>query len=229
MQDHNKPDRAPIAFPRRTLLRGSALLAGGVAITAETARGLAAGVRPEHRDAWLALFQDASPTAIEDYTPTALTEDEFATLGAAVGRIIPTDDIGPGAVEAGVHVFIDRALVGPYADLLPVYQAGLAAIAAGAGNGSFAELTADEQDQLLTQVEGNELADAPEGFFGLLLEHTRQGMFGDPIYGGNVNFAGWDLIGYPGIKLIWSEEEQEIDAVVTPEHVSVEEYGGTGW
>ena len=35
----------------------------------------------------------------------------------------------------------------------------------------------------------------------MLLEHTREGMFSDPIYGGNVNFAGWDLIGYPGIKL----------------------------
>lgn len=225
MQDHNKPDRVPIAFPRRTFLRGSALLAGGAAVSVDAARALAAGVAPERREAWLALFQEGTPTALEDYTPVSLTEEEIATLRAAVGRIIPTDEIGPGADEAGVHVFIDRALFGPYADLLPVYQAGLAALAAN----NFADASATEQDDLLTQAEGNELADAPEGFFALMLEHTRQGMFGDPIYGGNVNFAGWDLIGYPGIKLIWREEEQELNAQVEPEHVSVEEFGGTGW
>jgi hypothetical protein len=30
--------------------------------------------------------------------------------------------------------------------------------------------------------------------------HTLQGTFGDPYYGGNANFVGWDLIGYPGIR-----------------------------
>ena len=54
-------------------------------------------------------------------------------------------------------------------------------------------------------------------------------MFGDPVYGGNQNFAGWDLIGYPGIKLVWSEADQQIDAVVKPLHISVKQYGGVGW
>ena len=37
-------------------------------------------------------------------------------------------------------------------------------------------------------------------FFALVLNHTRQGMFGDPYYGGNANFVGWDLLGYPGVR-----------------------------
>ena len=51
-------------------------------------------------------------------------------------------------------------------------------------------------------------------------------MFGDPIHGGNKDFAGWDLIAYPGVKLVWTAEEQAIDAVVIPEHASVAEFGG---
>jgi gluconate 2-dehydrogenase gamma chain len=192
-------------------------------------RGLAAGVSPENRERWLALFQESTPVAIEDYTPVALTDEEFATLRAAVNRIIPSDDLGPGADEAGVPIFIDRALVGPYAGQLEMYQAGLAAIAGATETGTFAELIEDEQDEILVQAEEQGLSDDTAGFFGLLLEHTRQGMFGDPIYGGNINFAGWDLIGYPGIKLIWAEEEQQLNVDVQPEHTSVEEYGGTGW
>jgi len=42
------------------------------------------------------------------------TEAEAAFVTAAVGRLIPADDLGPGAVEAGVPVFIDRQLAGPY-------------------------------------------------------------------------------------------------------------------
>jgi hypothetical protein len=34
----------------------------------------------------------------------------------------------------------------------------------------------------------------------MVLNHTRQGTFGDPYYGGNANFVGWDLIGYPGVR-----------------------------
>jgi hypothetical protein len=51
-------------------------------------------------------------------------------------------------------------------------------------------------------------------------------MFGDPMYGGNTGFSGWDLIQYPGLKLTWAPEEQEIGTVVTPAHRSVAEQGG---
>ena len=35
-------------------------------------------------------------------------------------------------------------------------------------------------------------------------------MFSDPYYGGNANFIGWDLIGYPGIRMVVSVEEQSM-------------------
>jgi hypothetical protein len=162
-------------------------------------------------------------------SPAALTAGELSTLRAVVGRVIPADDLGPGAAEADVHIFIDRSLAGPNAADLATYQAGLAALENAAETGGFANATPAAMDALLAKAEAGTLDGVPAGFFALLLELTRQGMFGDPVYGGNRDFVGWDLIGYPGIKLEWTAAEQEIDAEVAPKHVSVARYGGQGW
>jgi len=37
-------------------------------------------------------------------------------------------------------------------------------------------------------------------FVPLLAMHTRQGFYADPIYGGNRDRTGWDVIGFPGPK-----------------------------
>jgi hypothetical protein len=66
----------------------------------------------------------------------------------------------------------------------------------------------------------------PKEFFQTLITHTRIGMFCDPVWGGNVNFAGWDLMGYPGIKLVWTAEDQAVNSTPKPEHISVAQYGG---
>src|ERR1700722_19900989 len=42
------------------------------------------------------------------------TEAEALIVVAAASRIFPSDDAGPGAQEAGVVIFIDRQLAGPY-------------------------------------------------------------------------------------------------------------------
>jgi gluconate 2-dehydrogenase gamma chain len=229
MNDPTPTDRVRLSvLPRRQLLRDTAFLAGGAVATGAVfpAGALAAGVVPERVAAWLELVAQGTPAALDSYEPVALTSGELETLKAALARIIPADDLGPGAVEAGTFVFIDRSLAGANADTLPIYQVGLAALDAAAGSDGFAALDDGKRDDLLTQAESDELADIPPGFFALLLEHTRQGMFGDPIYGGNRDFVGWDLIRYPGIKLVWTEEEQEINVDVEPAHTSVAEFGG---
>ena len=57
-------------------------------------------------------------------------------------------------------------------------------------------------------------------FFAMVRTHTLQGTFGDPYYGGNANFIGWDLIAYPGIRLNVSVEDQRLGAKLTPTHKS---------
>lgn len=208
-------------IPRRTIVQGGVALAGGAAAGVLAPRASSAASRREQWRAWVVSRGAGTPVALDDYLPIALTDTEMVTLMAAIDRLIPPDDLGPGASDAGVHVYIDRLLSGRSIAFLPTYQQGLAALNAG---GDFAQATPDDQDALLTSAEAGDLADAPAGFFPLLLEHTRQGMFCDPIHGGNREFAGWDLIRYPGIKLVWSADDQAIGAEVPAEHVSVEQY-----
>lgn len=214
--DHRKAT-LPATFPRRQLLKGSALLAAGASPLGIPLRSLAAqtsaGATPV-----------ASPVPVVDYLPSALSNDEFATLKAVVARIIPSDELGPGAVEAGVQIYIDRALGTTQASSLDAYRSGLKALDAAAGADGFAAASPEQQDSVLKTAEAGKLSGDPGGFFAMVLEHTRQGMFSDPVHGGNANFVGWDLMGYPGIKLIWSEQDQQINATPSPEHISVAKF-----
>ncbi|HWE60199.1 MAG TPA: gluconate 2-dehydrogenase subunit 3 family protein, partial [Chloroflexota bacterium] len=55
-------------------------------------------------------------------------------------------------------------------------------------------------------------------FLALVIRHTREGMFGDPAYGGNRDLAGWRLLGFPGVQLSYTAEEQ-MGAPVAREHI----------
>ena len=61
-------------------------------------------------------------------------------------------------------------------------------------------------------------------FFNLLRTHTIEGTFCDPYYGGNANFVGWDLIGYPGVRTIVGPDEQRMDETPAPNHRSAYDY-----
>ncbi|HWV23471.1 MAG TPA: gluconate 2-dehydrogenase subunit 3 family protein [Thermomicrobiales bacterium] len=220
MHDHDSSRWERPAFPRRRLIQGSALLAGASAFRIPL-REVAAQATPGATPVGSPI---ASPVPVAEYVPSSLTTAEYAILRAAVDRIIPADDLGPGAGDAGAQVYIDRALSDRKTASLTSYQQGLKALDTAAGTGGFVALATDKQDEILTTAESGKLADAPDGFFAMLLEDTREGMFSDPVHGGNANFAGWDLMGYPGIKLVWSEQDQQINSTPTPEHISVAKY-----
>ena len=59
-----------------------------------------------------------------------------------------------------------------------------------------------------------------------MLNHTQQGTFGDPYYGGNANFVGWDLLGYPGIRtMVSAAEQQQLEKhALKPNHKSADDY-----
>jgi gluconate 2-dehydrogenase gamma chain len=159
-----------------------------------------------------------------------LTPAEADTLEAITARLIPTDANGPGAAEARAASYIDRALGGALADFRDMYRSGLAGVDAYARsrNGApFAQLSAADQDAVLGDLERNAATGFAGGsapFFNLVLAHTVQGTFGDPFYGGNRNFAGWDLIGYPGVRLAVTAEQQNLDVKAAPTHMSAYDY-----
>lgn len=158
--------------------------------------------------------------------PAHLTPAEFAMLDAICARLIPSDAHGPGAREARAAHYIDRALGGFMADQLDAYRAGLAAFdrySRSSRGGPFITLPERDQDSLLIDVETGSATGFPASsaqFFAMVRTHTLQGTFGDPFYGGNANFVGWDMLGYPGIRLNVTSADQALDAKLSPTHKS---------
>src|SRR6187402_3047187 len=155
-----------------------------------------------------------------------LTATEADMLEAICARIIPSDKNGPGAREARAAHYIDRALGGALKDSREAYRAGFAAFDAycrSSRRAPFTELSERDQDSVLIDVETGAAIGFPGSsgqFFAMVRTHTLQGTFGDPYYGGNANFVGWDLIGYPGVRLNVSIEDQRLGAKLTPTHKS---------
>ena len=159
-----------------------------------------------------------------------LTEAEANTLDAIVARLIPTDANGPGATEAQAARYIDRALGGFLASSRETYRVGLAAIesyARTSRGAPFTQLSPEKQDEVLSDMEKAAASGfVPNGvlFFNLVLAHTIQGTFCDPFYGGNANFVGWDMVGYPGVRLIATSNDQRLNATPAPTHMSAYDY-----
>jgi len=186
--DPGKPDGAEIDLHRRRLLLAGA--AAGIAGTAGAAIGIHDGelggpsqtIRGEMP--WAPGSADSPPgaagTGYRYFKPA-----EVAFIEAAVGRLIPDDSVGPGAVQAGVPFFLDRQLDGPYGrgdhfflggpwpkgtpqqgyqsrfNPAQLYRAAIEAIdkyvAANLKGASFARLQAEEQDKVLKGLESNEV------------------------------------------------------------------------
>jgi gluconate 2-dehydrogenase gamma chain len=210
---------------RKSFLGQSAAVAGSVALLSSPAAQASR------------LLRTASTAPERAYAPVALTAQEMTTLTAVLRQLLPKDELGPGAVEAGVHIYIDRALAGSLKGLLPVYNGYLPMFekaAASMGATSFSALSGSQQIALLKQFEagkppGATSAEAASsaGLLQLLLEHMREGMFADPMYGGNGRLSGWNLIGFPGIKLVWTAKDQAIGTKVKPTNQTAKALGGT--
>lgn len=164
--------------------------------------------------------------------PVSLDARQARAVRAVVGRLIPSDATGPGAEEAMVWRYIDLALSRDLKQLKPLYTANLAALDALAvkrHGRAFAALAAGRQDAILRDLEaGRADGFTPDAatFFATVLEHTREGMFGDPYWGGNAGFAGWDLIGFPGLNMVTPQAYTELGARPPLPHRSVTQFNG---
>ena len=171
--ENNKNDR-------RAFLAAAGTMAGAGWLALNAPLLLAAGHEAAQRHAANASFEH-------------LDAAEAAGLAALVDQVIPPDDL-PGAAEAGVVHFIDRALGGFMADTAPMLKQGLAdldrrAAALPDGAQRFVGLTFGQQTTLLRDIEDGE-------FFETVIFLTHCGMFAMPHWGGNRDKAGWKLIGF---------------------------------
>jgi gluconate 2-dehydrogenase gamma chain len=174
-----------------------------------------------------AVAQTPAPSA-----PSALSDAQLRLVAAFVDRIIPKDELGPGASESGVPEYINRSLGDYLSGEKAAFIDGLEATDAFARRSQarpFIELTSDQQDVVLTSMDSGSAEGFPnaQAFFNRARRLTLEGMFGDPYYGGNKNFAGWDLIRYPGPRLATTAADQKMGVEIKPYHHSAYGSGDT--
>ncbi len=170
------PQSRTSGVTRRTLLASAALL---ITATGAGARVVTKVLPFKPNEAY--PVTPVLPGGYLFFTPV-----EAAAVDAIVDRLIPSDELGAGAKDAGVTTFIDRQLTGPYgghdwlymqgpfsdqplpsqglqSPLTPrqQYRLGLAALEtcckATYSGRSFVQLNADEQDKLLAAMEKGEI------------------------------------------------------------------------
>ncbi|MEM7034531.1 MAG: GMC family oxidoreductase [Chloroflexota bacterium] len=136
-------------------------------------------------------------------------------------RLFPADAEVPGATEIGVLTYIDLALAGAEQDKREIYRRGLAALNQAAFQiyqNAFHDCSIVQQNALISQLEQGLLPDfhspPQQNFFTLLLAHLQEGLFSDPVYGGNQEKKGWEALGHPGVWLENSAEENLTDKPV---------------
>ena len=155
------------------------------------------------------------------------TRTEFATLDAICARLIPSDENGPGAKEAGRRIHRSRAGRAPGGisrrllrgagghECVCAHEAAADHHVCGAGCGPAGRNPARDGAGCPTRIHRQ-----LRGVFNLVRGHTLQGTFCDPIYGGNANMVGWDLIGYPGVRLTVAPREQNMSTPAARNHKS---------
>jgi len=208
---------------RREFLKSAAALGAAVPV------GAAAQTKaPSNADHAKQHAQHMQQAAAQSRPYMFLSQAEVAFLDAAVSHLIPKDELGPGAKEAGVTYFIDQQLFGGYGSMAKKYTQGpwpegtpqqgyqspltpAAVYRAGIQDTNkhcqktygktFDGLSRTQQDEVLKGLDGGKIELEQlrsQFFFNMLLANTIEGFFADPVYGGNRDKAGWKMLGFPG-------------------------------
>lgn len=94
----------------------------------------------------------------------------------------------------------------------------------------FVDLEGKRQDEILTMFEKGEVdmvGIASITFFNFLLQMTIEGVYADPVYGGNKNMMGWRMKEYPGPRMAYINEIDAKEFIVM-EPKSLRDYQGGG-
>jgi hypothetical protein len=218
---------------RRAFLVGTAIGAGAAATVALVPDALAKD-HPQHHAAadtpapapMQAPMADHAMQAMSGSHGAFFNDDDTRTMVALTERLMPGAAGMPGATEAGVTNYIDLALAGPYQYQQYFYRCGLAQLdvhCKQAYSKAFRHLSAEQQDETIAALAQGKAAEfvwpTAQAFFTTVRTHTMEGMFADPIYGGNRNFAGWRLIGFPGAQPIYTPEDMQSTQAFTREPI----------
>ena len=180
------PDAAPEELTRRNFIEHVGFMSGTAL--------LYAACKPSEPKKSEATVGPALATAHR-----SLTNDEYDTVAAAVERICPRDE-EPGAIDLGVPEYIDRALATPtLSHVRDDFVRGTEVLmrrARAQHDKPFPSLAPEVQDALLTEFKNSPAGSGEQHYWTVLIGLTMEGLFGDPVHGGNRAGRGWELIGF---------------------------------
>lgn len=208
----SKHDKARRKFLVGAAVGAGALASGGV-VPQALAKGREGNAHEHHKTDGAGDAAGSAHMGIDGHG-AFFNDEDAATIAAFAERLMPGAPNMPGATDANVINYIDLALSGAYADMQDFYRRGLAQLDAycrSTYKQSFTQLDAAKQDEVITALEGGKATafayPTAQAFFATLRTHTMEGMFADPVYGGNRDFAGWRLVGFPGAQPVFTEAD----------------------
>ncbi|HEV7800060.1 MAG TPA: gluconate 2-dehydrogenase subunit 3 family protein [Burkholderiales bacterium] len=208
-------------FNRRAFLK-SAVAGGAAAVTVTLPQSADAQQKPAASPAssappsspgytFLNLEEAAFVEALVDHMIPA---DEHSPKGTDMGLNVYIDRALAGGWGKGDRLYMQ----GPWKPGVPsqgyqlpltpaeLYRAGIASANASCVKSygkPFDKITTAEREQFLVALSSGKVVfeSGPPArvFFGMLYQNVMEGMFSDPIYGGNRDKAGWKMIGFPGV------------------------------
>ena len=203
-------------FDRRTFLKGAA--AGSVTAVAATLPGPATAQQaaPTNNAAappGYAFLNPEESAFIEALVDHMVPADELSPKGTDLGINIFIDRALAGGWGKGDRLYMQ----GPWKQGTPsqgyqlpltpadLYRAGIAAANAHCTKTyrkTFDKITDAQREEFLLAWQAGKVTfeNGPPArtFFTTIYQNVMEGMFSDPIHGGNRNKAGWKLIGFPG-------------------------------
>jgi gluconate 2-dehydrogenase gamma chain len=244
MADNKEQDQG-----RRKFLKSSGLVAGGV-IGGSLFGGLLTNsfkTEPTTKE----VVEDER--GYEEARIFFSRKEDFDVLTAAVERIYPEDDHGPGAIALGVPYFIDKQLAGEFGSNGKEYMQGpfkkvddsegyqsrmtrgeifieglrkMNEVSQKQFDGKFNETEGEQQDEILQSLEKGDIklaGTSSQYFFNLLRQMTIEGVYCDPVYGGNKDMQGWVMREYPGPRAAYINEI-ESEEFVKQDPISLKDY-----
>ncbi|HEY2136812.1 MAG TPA: gluconate 2-dehydrogenase subunit 3 family protein [Xanthobacteraceae bacterium] len=226
------------SLPRRQFLLGAGL--AGASVATGLAGGMSAPAQAQTAPA------AAKPVA-EPETYLTLTATEVAFMSAMADTIIPADELSPSGTDCGVVTYVDRQLAGAYGAGAKMYrsgpfqrgkpeqgyqlaltprqyfESGIEATNAWSRKTfgkDFDRLSAADRATALKQMEDGSAKFehfSATAFFNRVLAIVMEGMFADPMYGGNRNKVAWQMLGFPGLPATYADK---IDAYYNKRYVA---------
>ena len=214
------------AFDRRSFLKGAvagsaAAVAGALPQSAEAQQKAPAPASPAPAYSFLNLEEQAFIEVLVDHMVPA---DEHSPKGTDLGLNIFIDRALAGGWGKGDRLYMQ----GPWKRGVPnqgyqlpltpaaLYRAGIPAANAHCVKTygkPFDKITEGEREEFLLAWQAGKVQfeNGPPArvFFGMLYQNVMQGMFSDPIYGGNRDKAGWKMIGFPGVIAVHRENVEK--------------------